>query len=227
MKSPLAMALAAAAVVLALAFALPLLHMVRGVVPPSAEGQPWQVQRHGEGSEVFGLRLPGSTLADAQSRWGDGLQLSVVAERGRPGALEGYVESFDAGGIAGRLVLASAADAATVAQLQAQAARSEALGATALRYWLRGEDRPVALRQAVLGLSFIPSARLQAAVVEQRFGPPAERLKLGATQVHLLYPALGLAITLNAEGRDLLQYVAPAEFEARLRQPLKAAGAAP
>jgi hypothetical protein len=226
-KSPLAIALTAAAAVLAVAFALPLLHMVRGVAPPPGDGLPWQVQRHGEAIEVFGLRLPGSTLADAQARWGDGLQLAVVAERGQGGALEAYVDSFDGGGVAGRLVLATGLDAAAVAKLRDNAVRSEALGATALRYALRAEDRSQALRSAITGLSFIPVAQLETAALEQRFGRPAERLKLGSTQVHWLYPALGLAIAVDSQGKDLLQYAAPADFESRLRAPLLAAGAAP
>lgn len=227
MKSPLAIALTAAAAILAVAFALPLFHMLRGVAPQPGSGQPWQVQRHGEAIEVFGLRLPGSTLADAQARWGDSLQLAVVAERGQGGALEAYVDNFDGGGVGGRLVLATGLSPEAVLRLRDNAPRSEALGAAALRYPLRGEDRPDALRSAITGLSFIPSAKLDAEGLQQRFGTPAERLKLGAAQVHWLYPALGLAIAVNAEGKDLLQYAAPADFEARLRAPLLAAGARP
>ena len=227
MKSPLAIALTAAAAVLAVAFAMPLLHMVRGVASTPADGLPWQVQRHGEAIEVFGLRLPGSTLADAQARWGDGLQLAVVAERGQGGALEAYVDSFDGGGIGGRLVLATGLSAAAVGKLRDNAVRSEALGASALRYTLRSDDRAEALRSGITGLSFIPSARLDGAALQQRFGPPGERLKLGRTQVHWLYPALGLAIVVDSQGKDLLQYAAPAEFESRLRAPLLAAGATP
>jgi hypothetical protein len=226
-KSPLAIALTAAAAVLAVAFALPMFHMLRGASPAPVDGLPWQVQRHGEAIEVFGLRLPGSVLADAQARWGDGLQLAVVAERGQAGALEAYVDSFDGGGVGGRLVLATGLGAAAVGRLRDNAVRSDALGAAALRYTLRSEDRAEALRSAIIGLSFIPSAKLEAAALEQRFGAPAERLKLGSTQVHWLYPALGLAIVVNGQEKDLLQYVAPMEFEQRLRAPLLAAGAAP
>jgi hypothetical protein len=226
-KSPLAIALTAAAGVLAVAFALPLFHMLRGVAPTPADGLPWQVQRHGDAIEVFGLRLPGSSLSDAQLRWGDGLQLAVVAERGQAGALEAYVDQLEAGGVGGRLVLATGLSAADVVKLRDNAVRSDALGATALRYSLRSQDRAEALRSAITGLSFIPSARLDAAGLEQRFGMPAERLKLGDGQVHWLYPALGLAIALHSQGKDLLQYAAPSEFESRLRAPLLAAGARP
>jgi hypothetical protein len=226
-KSPLAIALTAAAGVLAVAFALPLFHMLRGVAPAPADGLPWQVQRHGDAIEIFGLRLPGSALSDAQLRWGDGLQLAVVSERGQPGALEAYVDRLEVGGVGGRLVLATGLSAAAVIRLRDNAVRSDALGATALRYALRSQDRPEALRSAITGLSFIPTAKLETAVLEQRFGVPVERLRLGGTQTHWMYPALGLAIAMHSQGNDLLQYVAPAEFESRLRAPLLAAGARP
>ena len=46
------------------------------------------------------------------------------------------------------------------------------------------------------------------------------RMHDGAQVEHWLYPERGLAIALDAKGRELLQYVAPAEFERRLRAPL-------
>jgi hypothetical protein len=42
-----------------------------------------------------------------------------------------------------------------------------------------------------------------------------------------MYPAQGLAVVLDSQGREVLQYVAPADFDRRLRAPLIAAGATP
>jgi hypothetical protein len=39
--------------------------------------------------------------------------------------------------------------------------------------------------------------------------------------VHLLYPPLGLDVVVDGDGKELLQYVAPRDFE-RLRAPLLA-----
>jgi hypothetical protein len=57
------------------------------------------------------------------------------------------------------------------------------------------------------------------AVILQRFGAPAERIRQGETLEHFLYPAQGLDIVLDSKGKEVLQYVAPADF-ARLRAPL-------
>jgi hypothetical protein len=55
-------------------------------------------------------------------------------------------------------------------------------------------------------------------VILERFGQPAERIRVNEHLEHLLYPAKGLDIVLDSKGRELLQYVAPARFEA-LRAP--------
>jgi hypothetical protein len=71
------------------------------------------------------------------------------------------------------------------------------------------------------GIGFIPSAQLDAAMLQARFGEPAERIAGGERRQHWLYPAIGMAVALDRDGRDLLQYVAPADFERRLAAPLR------
>jgi hypothetical protein len=224
MKSPLVIALLAGLAVLAVAFSLPLLHLAVGGAPVVVkEGLPWQVQRQGDTVRVFGLSLPGSTLGDAQSSWGDGLQVAVMAARGRPGALEAYVERNEAGGIVGRLVLSTELPPDAVTRLQERAAKVEPVDADTRRYALRAEDRAALAGVSLVGITFLPSVNLDAATLRQRFGEPAEIRREGERLQHWLYPAVGLAIVLDAEGKEVLQYVAPAEFERRLRAPLKAA----
>jgi hypothetical protein len=228
MKSPFAIALLAGLAVLLVAFALPLLHLAGGGAPVAvSDGLPWQVQRQGAAVRVFGLSLPGSTLGDAQRRWGDGLQIAVMAARGQPGALEAYVERHEAGGIVGRLVLATELPPGAVTRLQENAAKLEPVDAETRRYALRAEDREALMGTALVGITFLPSANLDAATLRQRFGEPAETRREGERLQHWLYPALGLAIVLDEQGREVLQYVAPADFERLLRAPLLNAASAP
>ena len=89
-------------------------------------------------------------------------------------------------------------------------------------------DEAAALAAPIRGLAFIPGAQLDEAVILERFGQPAERIRVNDHQEHLLYPAKGLDLVLDSKGRELLQYVAPARFDA-LRAPLlaQAAGSTP
>lgn len=223
-RGPALIALAAGVASLLIAFAPTLWHWLAGKPGPSApaQGTPWQVELPRPGaSRVFGLGLPGSTLADARGRWGDELSAALMAPRDGPLVLEAYVERFDAGGIGGRLLLTFEVSAGTLARWRetlpgepVESGRRHALNEAA---WADLAGAPL------VGLGFIPAAQLDAAILQGRFGVPAERLATGGRLEHWLYPDRGLAVALDDQGRELLQYVAPSEFEARLVVPLRAA----
>lgn len=230
MKHPFLIALGAGAVVLLAAFLPALLQALRGGPPLPAsstvDAAPWQARAVPGGAvAAMGFTLPGSRLADAQARWPEELQVAVMAPRGEPGALEAYLESYREGGFAGRLVIVAEAAPETLSRWQARAARAEPVDGRTVRYTLQADDRAEALSAPLAGLTFIPGAQLDAATLQQRFGAPAERWASGERIEQWLYPDRGLAVALDAEGREVLQFVAPAEFERRLRAPLQASGA--
>jgi hypothetical protein len=225
LKSPFLVALLAGVAILVIAFVPALWQVLRGTAsaPVSSSDTPWSIAARGDGVAAFGLQLPGSTLADAERRWGEELQLAVMAETGQAGALEGYVERFDSGGVNGRLLMTTALPEAELQRLQQSAAEREPAGGTLWRYRLRAAERQALGATPLVGLSFIPAANLDAQTLRQRFGEPDEIIAPGGRLEHWLYPARGLAIAVDAEGRELLQVVAPADFERRLRAPLKTA----
>jgi hypothetical protein len=114
-----------------------------------------------------------------------------------------------------------------VAAWQARAAKRTPVDGDAMRYTLTADDLAVALRAPLVGVTFIPVAQLDAETLRARFGDPAERLASGERLVQWMYPRQGLAVVLDSQGREVLQYVAPTDFEKRLRAPLIAAGATP
>ena len=195
-------------------------------------GLPWQVRplqgADAGRTEVFGL-VPGrDTLASAEALLQDRLQVALVARLGEVGVLEALADPYVAGFVAGRLVLAFDADATQRARWREQAAGSQPMEGGVRRFTLRATDHAQARGARLVGISFIPSVRLSEADVRQRFGAPAEqRPQTGGGQV-LLYPDRGLSIAIADGQRGVLQYVAPADFEQRLRAPLLAgAPAAP
>ena len=231
-RSPIFIALAATALTLLLAAALVAWRMVTPADPAirtgMQQGAPWQIEKLEAGQiRVMGLALRGSTLAELRQRWGGDLKVALMgtreAQHEGPVALEAYVERFETGGVNGRLLLRF---------------DTEAL-ASRVAHWretLPGIPQESGTRQhtlteaaladlgasALVGVSYIPDAQLSAEVLQARFGEPAERLAEGDRLQHWLYPARGLAVVLDAKGREVLQYVAPAEFEARLAAPLRA-----
>ena len=226
MRKPWVMALAAGVMVLLVAFALPLMRMGSPenalADGAAADGLPWQVARLPEGrSRVFGLEPGRQTLAEVQARLGDGMQVALVARLGDDAALEALVDPYAAGFVSGRLVLAFDAPAARRQAWRDQATGSEPMEGGVRRFRLRAVDLAEARRSRLVGISFVPTVRLTEADVRQRFGAPAETLAQPGALV-LLYPELGLSITVAAGQRGVLQYVAPADFAGRLRAPLAA-----
>jgi hypothetical protein len=222
---------------LGLALAWPLLRP--GSLPAAGQGEPgglpWQVKTDGQGgSLVLGLRLGSGRLGEVEARFGDSLRVGLIQPMGQPQAsLEGFVETLQAGFVTGRLVLAFEAEPAWLAAALVRSPRHEVgEGGRSRRHGLAADDLPQARQAPLVGLTFLPAARLDEATLVQRFGAPAERLTGPAGEAQLLYPALGVAVAVPATGaagektRVVIQYVAPRDFERRLRAPLRAALAA-
>lgn len=193
-------------------------------VPGSAQVDethlPWQVKPTADGgSEVFGLQFGTSTLADARRLFGDDAQTAIVAPPGGKPLLESYFESVRAGYITGKLVLTAEVDAAHLDTWRERAAKVEYMESATRKYTLAADDLQAAMAAPVAAIAFIPSANLDEDIVLQRFGQPAQRIRVSDDLEHFLYPDKGLDLALHQRQREVLQYVAPRDF-ARLQAPL-------
>jgi hypothetical protein len=198
--------------------------------PTTTQDMPWQVSAlPGGGSQVLGLTLgeasPGrSTLGDVLQRWGDKVQVAIVAAPNESGTLEAYVDPMQAGFISGKAIITAHLPPEVIQGMRERATKTEYMGGTTRKATLSSADLAEALQAPVTAVSFIPAANLDEDIILSRFGQPAQRVRSNGHLEHFLYPEKGLDLALDSEGKELLQYVAPAEFE-RLRQPLLAAAA--
>lgn len=193
----------------------------RGAASP---GLPWQIETlPGGASRVMGLTLSGgpeaSTLADVRRLFGPEVQLAVIAAPGENGALEAFVDPAVLGFVSGKLVVTAELPADTLRGLRERAVKSDFMESATRKYTLAPDDMPTALAAPIAALSFIPQARLDAEAIVARFGEPARRVRSNGHLEHFLYPDKGLDVILDAEGKELLQYVAPSQFQ-RLSGPL-------
>jgi hypothetical protein len=199
---------------------------------PAAQDLPWLISTTGDGgSQVMGLRLTteasqASTLGDALNRWGDKMTVAVIAAPNEVGSLEAYVDPMQAGFIGGKLVITAQATPAQIEAFKRSTRDVSFMESTTRQFKLSGEALQKALRAPIVALGFIPQANLDEATIVARFGQPTERVRVNDELTHLLYPAQGLDIAVSTSGKELLQYVAPADFDTRLRAPLAASVAA-
>lgn len=192
----------------------------------SAPGLPWQIEARPDGSSrVMGLTLStgpdASTLADVRRLFGAEVQVAIIAAPGEAGSLEAFVDPAQLGFVSGKLVVTARLDDAALKGLRERAIKSDFMESATRKYTLAPEDEAQALKAPIASLSFIPQARLDVDAILARFGQPARRVKSNGHLEHFLYPDKGLDVILDTEGKELLQYVAPAAFE-RLSAPLAA-----
>ena len=65
----------------------------------------------------------------------------------------------------------------------------------------------------VKSLTYIPPVSLTPAMVENHFGKSSQQITDSSGNHHILYPALGLDVTIAKEGSPLFQFVPPNEFD--------------
>ena len=189
---------------------------------------PWNITVLPDGnSQVLGLTLNRSTLADAKALYGPDVDIAIVTAPGEKlGTLEAYVASAHAGFITGKLILTAGVDAERLAGMQLRAAKREYMESTTVKSTLAPADLAAALALPIQAISFVPSVKLDAEAVTARFGAAERHIAVNDHQTHLLYPAKGLDVIVDTKGKPLLQYVAPRDF-ARLQAPLDAIDTAP
>lgn len=191
-----------------------------GTADAPVTGLPWQIDVLADGgSRVFGLEPGTSSLADALAHFGPDADIAIIAPSGQTPALEAYFESVRAGFITGRVILTLAVDADELAAMQSRVVKSSYMESATRKLTLHADDLARARTLPILAIAFIPSADLDEAVIVDRFGPPTLRIPVNDHLEHFLYPERGLDIALDARGKEILQYVAPREFD-RLSAPL-------
>lgn len=206
--------------------AVPLLFLSGDAQRPAepAAGMPWQIDLLEAGhSRVFGLEPGRSNLDDARRLLGPDVQLALLIAPEETGSVEAYYDSLQLGMLTGKMVLTLETTVAQREDMLKRARKAEYMQGATRRIDLDQADRSAMANVPISAIAFIPSASLDEEIILQRFGKPAERLHSSEHIEHFLYPEKGLEVRLDANGKEVLQYVAPRDF-ARLRDPLVALG---
>lgn len=183
---------------------------------------PWQIEVHNDGtSTVFGVSLERTTVNELLQLKGEDHELAIISDSDDQSGLEIYFSHFSIGPLQGKLIARVDAEQQQLDAMQADASVASYTSSGSRKFLLNESDLSIIQDWKIESLSYLPSASLDEAIVLERFGTPNERLSLEEGIEHFLYPEKGLDIALNAEGKELLQYVAPRNFD-KLRAPLQA-----
>ncbi len=195
--------------------------------PPASHGLPWQIQVEAGGSRVFGISLGQTSFGEAAAALGPRYDVALFGLPEQVPSLEAFYSEVSLSGFTGKLILTLALPEQTLRAIRDRSPGNRVLAEGRERRWKVAEQDLVTVRGApVVAISYIPMVNLEEDVVISRFGEPARRLVATDGGVHWLYPDRGLDLMLDPEGRELLQYVAPGEFD-RLLAPLERGDPAP
>lgn len=202
--------LAGTLAVLALALLLP-----GGRAPDQDPRLPWQIQRLADGSSrVFGLTLGRSTLADARQELQAEGVLTLFRSPAGNFTLEAYFERLFISGLKANLVLSLALETGEAEALFERGQRVSKLGSGTKKVELATSDRERMARAPIRLITYLPTADLEPELLARLFGEPERRIAEPESKVeHWLYPAKGLDIAVNPDGKEVFQYIAPRRFE--------------
>jgi len=185
---------------------------------------PWKISHPTpETSRVFGITLGQSSLGETEKAFKEQSEISLFKTAEGKMLIEAFFDELNFNGLKAKFVLTIAVP---TADLQGMFDRGLRMNSTpsGKRITLTPDDLARVRTAPVSSFTYLPTVRLEEAVISKRFGTPEQRIretKSGA--VHWLYPKHGLDITLGGNEKPLLQYISPKDFEL-LRAPLLAQG---
>lgn len=181
---------------------------------------PWQIEVDTQGeTRVFGVRPGLQTLGEIRAVLGGEPEVAIIAAPDEVGSLEAYYAQLPLGFVLAKVILTVDIAPEAIVAMRERALKAEHMESTTRKIRLHPDDLAAAEAMRVKAISVIPTVNLDEETIVQRFGEPAERLPVSDKRIHLLYPDRGLDVMVDADGKELLQYVAPRDFSL-LREPL-------
>lgn len=178
------------------------------------ETYPWQVSILADGkSRVFGVVLGETPLKDVDVTLKAVPKMALYSSNEKL-SLEAYYKNVSLGGLIGSFIFTLNASEQQLEQIRKESIKKQRVENNGTRYEL---DKLVADKvkiYTVKNLIYIPTVNLDEKTIEQRFGKPAYKIKLKTKEVgwHYLYPEKGLDLIYKEEGKEILQYVLPKNF---------------
>lgn len=193
--------------------------------PRHIDNLPWEIDVLPDGNtRVFGITLGKSTTLEAKRALDHKADFSLFKAADGSLSLEAYYGTIMLGVFEAKLIAEVEATPEQLKMLSKDAENPRAQPSGSWKADLSDQDYLTIESWPVRSLTYIPMAvQFDAALLEKRFGKPAERRPIDEGREYWFYPDKGLAIMLADKDKEILQYVAPSDFprlKAKLSQEL-------
>lgn len=182
---------------------------------------PWNLQVDSQGNlSVFDIVLGKSDLAQARQSFQEQGKANLFLTPDNRYMVEVYFQSIYLSGLKADVVLNLKLPEQRAKEMFERGERISKLGTGARKVDLSSSDMEQLNREKVAFITYIPAADLDEALIASRFGEPERKIQeTDSPTTHWLYPAKGLDIAVNPDGKEVFQYVNPADFD-QVMQPL-------
>lgn len=175
---------------------------------------PWQIEILNDGrTRVFGIIFNESKLDEISDRF-KAEPIVALYESTKKSSLEAYYKNISFGGLIGSFILTLNATKEQLDEIKNESHKKQKTKNNEVKYKLDKFSTAKAKKISVKNLIYIPRVQLDEETIKKRFGKPTHKIKLKTKEIgwHYLYPEKGLDLIYKKEGKEVLQYVLPKDF---------------
>lgn len=176
---------------------------------------PWNIDLLPEGNtRVLGIIIGVDTVQRARQAFAKKPRISLFQSESTGWSLEGSFGDVVAGGMSGSAIVNIAVDSGWADAARERAGKAYRIPGGMIQVALSDADLATAETFVVEGLTFIPDVDLSDETIATRFGKPSSVVRLDPKAFQWYFPEKGVFITQGVPGKEVIQYISPARFEA-------------
>jgi len=181
----------------------------------TSSNMPWQITLHDQNRlEVFGVVLNQTTLEQARQQFGQLEGIALYQSEHGDYSLEAYFGKVTIGRFNARLIANLDVSQDELEALTSHAVKRVKTEEGSTRWTLNADKQQEQGSRKIRTLSYIPDySKLDADYIRQRFGEPESFSVVNETTQLWVYPQLGVRILIDTQGRELFEYISPAQFK--------------
>ncbi len=175
---------------------------------------PWDITLLPDGtSAVFGVHLSKDSMLEFKRLYNQKADLAIFVDPDKKTSLEAYFGPTDVGALSANVAIVAQVDEKLLQSwISADHAKPDPTPSGAWKYPMSDEQIRTAQNLPIESITYKPSADYSESLIERRFGKPESIRHAKEPYEYWLYPIKGVLITVNKNGRDLFQYIAPKDF---------------
>ncbi len=176
---------------------------------------PWQVTTFPDGtSQVIDLHLGEDDLARAVQKLGPYEELALFEGKDGHYSLEAWFGNVEFGPLKAKVTVSLALGPARAQALAAQAVERKPSPTGDWKLLLPSAVNATLDDALVVGLTYIPAyGGLDEAFFRERLGEPDAWQRVDENRVRWFYPDRGLSLLIDADGKEVFEFVLPRQFE--------------